>query len=456
MAGHFSKGTTPRRNARSKRRSAPLVGDVLGSLDWFIRAKDYTGSGDWLDGSGGGHDATLVGTPVFRDFDVLADDPYWFMPGMAENFLRASGSANPQLNLTGDIDLRVEWFPDSTPMVQYLSGKGAVGDPNGFAFRMNTDRSLTWLWGDGTGINTEDSTDVLADLSRRFARATFRPDDGASSFELKFFTASDEQGPWSPLGTTVTGAATTIGDNASRDFLGGQLFAAGADAMMGELYRITMYDGIDGTKVLDVSGDGLGWQSHQVGWTDETGVTWSTAHSTDGTFLPLTIVKGPLFGAFGDTNFWRLADESFWDVGAGDFTWVGFCEHDEQPVLERRSGLTGLAMLTDDGKGAAGGLLDGVDSIVATASDPYPVAAGLPYFQALGRGLGRAWTITNNDVATMSDAGIDSVDAAATDIELGFEISTSGGTLAAWWHGFAFVKRLLTVAEVRKLAEEMV
>jgi len=81
----------------------PTLADAVGS--W--KPVDYSGSGDLLDSSGGGRDATILGSPTFTD-------PYFDMDGVDDTF-RIDDDAVFDFAATDDFALVFVGYITGTP-----------------------------------------------------------------------------------------------------------------------------------------------------------------------------------------------------------------------------------------------------------------------------------------------------------------------------------------------------
>jgi hypothetical protein len=155
------------------------------------------------------------------------------------------------LTVTGDIDIRVDlamdnWVPGA---VQALATRtGAAGHwAWQFAVRANGALRLTWSANGSTTIGP-DSTQVLPFVKgeRMAVRVTLDVDNGSSQRVLTYYTAPSIAGPWTQLGSTVTGAVTSI-------FAATAPLDVGArgtiELLAGLVYGVEVRNGIDGPVV---------------------------------------------------------------------------------------------------------------------------------------------------------------------------------------------------------------
>ena len=103
---------------------------ILDSAEALYRAKNYSGSGDWLD-EVNSHDAQFgTGTPGTNDplAKDLPAEQYIYSSGVDGNYISVPDSA--ALSITGDIDIRwrgarPDWSPSSAWVFAKWGGGGS-------------------------------------------------------------------------------------------------------------------------------------------------------------------------------------------------------------------------------------------------------------------------------------------------------------------------------------------
>lgn len=193
-----------------------------------------------------------------------ADAGYVYLPGIAGNYLSVPDEA--ALRVTGDLDARALFRPG-------LAWTATSSD-NGFVARYGTVAArsfsfysgynsvpgqliLTWYDDAGATFNAySTAAPNYPAETQLWVRATLDLDNGAGKYEVKFFTSLDGSA-WVQLGNTVTGAATTtLRAGTSAAEVGSRVNGAWSPAL-GKVLRAQIFNGIDGTMVLDVDCDAI-------------------------------------------------------------------------------------------------------------------------------------------------------------------------------------------------------
>jgi hypothetical protein len=205
---------------------------------------------------------SLLPTTVGSSLAADSNDPkfldhtgtnYVYAPGVNSNYLSIPDAND--LDITGDLDIRVQVAPDSwTPAAtQILASKFGVSGQRSWWFAIDALGAPQFVWSaDGINFTTKTSASYFSYPagSIKWLRVTFDVDNGASGNDVKFFT-SDDGTTWTQWGSTITTAvvatifvSTAPVEIASRT-VGGNTLAA-------KIYRAQILNGIDGTTVLDV------------------------------------------------------------------------------------------------------------------------------------------------------------------------------------------------------------
>ena len=238
--------------------------DLLNDAVYYIDARDASASGQTIDNLGTAKE--LLPTTLGSSTSADSNDPqylswsgtnYVYLPGVASNFLRVDDAA--PFRITGDIDIRVQvaldtWTP-STSNTLLSKIFGNAGN-NSYEFRLAPTSGSNFLQfhysSDGTNITIVNSTVApsVAAGAVKWVRVTFDVDNGASGNTTTFFT-SDDGTTWTQLGSAVVNSGTTsIFSSTTRVAIGSRTDTGGPAA--GKFYRAQIFNGINGTKVLDI------------------------------------------------------------------------------------------------------------------------------------------------------------------------------------------------------------
>ena len=203
---------------------------------------------------------TTVGSSTAADsndakFLDYTGTPYVYLPGVAGNGMSVPDATN--LRITDNLDIRAQiamddWTPSAGQSIigKYGSGASALA----YVLRVDTGGTLRLtIATDSVGTTLSFTSTVatgITDGSIKWIRSTYRSDNGSGSKEARFFT-SDNGTTWTELGTAVTSAGTQL------IFAGTSPVEIGYNSAVpqtstAKYYRAQIFDGIDGTKVLDV------------------------------------------------------------------------------------------------------------------------------------------------------------------------------------------------------------
>lgn len=180
---------------------------------------------------------------------------YVYLPGVNGNYLSTPDAA--ALDITGDIDLRAyvamdDWTPAAN---QALVGKwNSLTNQRSYLLGIGPDGKIRFNYSTaGTAAVTVVSTvaPTIADGATKWIRATFDVDNGASGNTATFYT-SDNGTTWTQVGDAVVNAGVVSIFSGSAVAEVGAIAAGQGDSLAGKIFRAQIFDGIDGTKVLDV------------------------------------------------------------------------------------------------------------------------------------------------------------------------------------------------------------
>lgn len=210
--------------------------------------------------------------------------PRWYngLSGLRTLGTTGSYASTPDaaaLDITGDIDLRVDFTPAvwPPPFDWTLIGKyGDTGNQRSYRLDVTTAGILRITWStDGTG-NTSMSSTIAAPIAagRRLAvRATLDVNNGASGKTAVFYIAGELDEAWSQLGAAVTTAGTTsiFSGTAALEVGARNVGASGAANVW--VWAAQVRNGIDGTIAATPR-----FNSRPLGtgpFADSAGRTWS-------------------------------------------------------------------------------------------------------------------------------------------------------------------------------------
>jgi hypothetical protein len=234
---------------------------MLADATWYIDAANPAYSGGQtvpnLGTGGTALDATLGSTggadtndPAWLEYDPAAG-AYCWLPGVGGNHLSIPDSS--ALDITGDIDIRVhvamdDWTPAST---QGLLTKYEAGSSSSYMVWVNSSGNVVLYWTtDGSTPNAKSSTvpTGVTNGTAKWVRVTLDVDNGGNH-DVKFWL-SDDNVTYTQLGSTVTTAGVTSIFSGTSELRVGN---ASGTSLAGKVYRAQVYNGIAGTKVLDVN-----------------------------------------------------------------------------------------------------------------------------------------------------------------------------------------------------------
>ena len=262
---------------------------------------------------------------------------------------RVRAISNSSLNITGDIDLRIECEPESWNQEQVLLSKWALPAvvDDGFAlktaswmFYLNSIGTLSFTWDDGgvdpaLSTHTVTSTAVVPTVIRQYLRVTMDVNNGASGSTATFYTSTDGSS-WTQLGNTVVSTGTTVigasvapvnigamepgvtefgsitnfkefGPSNPFGFEDFTFFAPVVNSFVGKIYNASIRNGIAGTVVASPT------------FTSATNGSYSLTDSQSN----LWIVIGP--GVFTNRHYRHHGEITSWPQprdSTGNFAWV--------------------------------------------------------------------------------------------------------------------------------------
>ena len=208
---------------------------------------------------------------------------------------RAQTTDKAALDIVGDIEIRFDIEPRrftrwaaNTNRGMFLGSKfGASGQRSwyvriGDSAASGSFSKLSFVWStNGTNAISALCTAALPTTGRISVKVTMDIDNGAAAREVKFWTSTTGiDGTYTQLGTTVTGAVTSIFSSTANVELGtvtGGIYDGGFSSafenFVGRIFAFRLYDGIGGTLVANAD-----FSTQTVGATsfaDGLGNTWT-------------------------------------------------------------------------------------------------------------------------------------------------------------------------------------
>ncbi len=186
---------------------------------------------------------------------------YIYLTGFPGHYASVPDAA--ALDITGDIDIRVkvafdDWTRAAGAVTEnYYIGKWETsGNQRSWYIRVTTTGFINIAWStDGTtniGVTSNIAiSTIVADGGVKWIRVTLDVDNGAGGNTVRFWY-SDDNITYTELGTAQTTAGTTSIFNSTANLIIGSVIAGSTLTAPGKYYECEIYDGIAGTKVLDI------------------------------------------------------------------------------------------------------------------------------------------------------------------------------------------------------------
>lgn len=221
------------------------------------------------------------GTPV--RFSAFEGTPYLDLPGAGGVTSTPDTAA---LDITGDIDVRLELALDSDWMVTYntsnvvtdtieMFGKHAGSAQKSWFLGVRNSRLFFEWSADGTNTLDASSTEYLrvGPTERIAIRATLDVNNGAGGRTVTFYYSDSVDGTWTQLGDPVTTAGVTSIFSSTAALEIGNTTDFTLRHMDGKVYKAQVRNGIGGSVVAnpDFSAQAAGTTS----FADSAGLTWT-------------------------------------------------------------------------------------------------------------------------------------------------------------------------------------
>lgn len=221
--------------------------------------------------------------------NVRRGTPLRVIVGALLTFLRLRGTGDgaastpdhASLDITGDIDIRIDITPDAWGDAGLARKYNTVGDQRSWGLRI-TGGLLELRWspnGTFASLLTKTSTAAVPTGDDRLAvRATLDVNNGAVGNTVAFYTAPTSAGPWTQLGTSVVTAGTTSVHSGTATVevgrtVGGTEGGFTSDPFDGKVHSFELRSGIAGTAVANPDFTAL--EPGQATFVDGAGRTWT-------------------------------------------------------------------------------------------------------------------------------------------------------------------------------------
>jgi hypothetical protein len=377
---------------------------------------------------------------------------YVYLPGVLENFM--SVPDENALDITGDIDLRArvafeDWYPGS-PTRPIVGKWNSFTNNRSYRLDLNIGGSLLLFWStDGQTFLSATSSIVtgIDNGQEKWVRATLDVDNGASGNDVRFFL-SDDGVTWTQLGTTITQAgATSIYSGSSIAHVGATF--NGTNSAAAKFYRAQIFNGIDGTKVLDVDTSVLTTGAATT-FIALTGQTVTINRSTSG--RKSVAVASPVW-LFGTDDFIQVTNNALLNFDANQsFTLVLMLRRWNDQLsfdryLSKANNLNdGYSMIANNSNSSISTVVDSGPnrvSIAATISN----SVASTYVSVIDRTAQTIASYVNN--AATATSSISSVGSLTNSLPLRIMRDANGTSYSdAELFGAAVFRRALTAAEV--------
>lgn len=188
---------------------------------------------------------------------------------------------NAALDITGDIDIRFEFEPDTwNDGTEYeLLGKwNTTGNQRSWYITGGSTGTFTLHWSttgsnDLTAVSTVNALD-MPDLRQAF-RITLDVNNGAGGYTVTFYVADTIDSDWVQYDQIVTGAGTTSIFSSTAQVEVGGLASIAGNVFSGKFYEIRILNSIGGTEVANP--DFTAQDPGDTSFADAAGRTWTLA-----------------------------------------------------------------------------------------------------------------------------------------------------------------------------------
>ncbi|MEU0411734.1 hypothetical protein ABZ307_28485 [Streptomyces griseorubiginosus] len=216
------------------------------------------------------------------------------------------------LDITGDIDIRFEFQPDTwNDGTEYeLLGKwNTTGNQRSWYITGGNAGTFTLHWSttgsnDLTAVSTVNGMD--SPILRQAFRITLDVNNGAGGYTVTFYRSDTIDGTWEQYDQIVTAAGTTSIFASTAQVEVGDLASVAGTVLSGKFYEIRILNGIDGTEVAnpDFTVQTVGATS----FADTAGRTWAKGGTAS--------IRNRQIRFWGEVSEWPPR----WEVGGFDVT----------------------------------------------------------------------------------------------------------------------------------------
>ncbi|MBT2379035.1 hypothetical protein J7E90_17175 [Streptomyces sp. ISL-111] len=243
----------------------------------------------------------LIGRNTPIRVSVPGPESYLQLAGTTTSYARTPDTG--VLDITGDIDLRVEATCDWTRGSQALLGKwDSVANQRSYLLRI-TDGVLYLNWSVAGSVTAGAWTSLPALPRRAALRATLDVNNGAGGHTASLYWATSMDGPWTLIAAPVGGSTTSI-FNSTMPLEVAPIAATGVSPVRGTVHRAEVRNGIGGTVVASMDARALA--PGTTSWTDTAGRTWTLGADAE--------ISDRAFRFTGEVSSWPAR----WDVSGQD------------------------------------------------------------------------------------------------------------------------------------------
>ncbi|MEV6571874.1 hypothetical protein [Streptomyces sp. NPDC051577] len=246
-------------------------------------------------------------TPV--RFSVPLGYSYLDVPAVAGSQIATPDHAS--LDITGDIDVRVEMIPSTwigtydAPYWECIGKYQSTGNQRSWLMMGGNGGYVQFRWSaDGTGTTVNWSTQPVPAARRLAIRATLDANNGAGGSTVVFYTATSLAGPWTQLGDPIVtaGIASIFNSTASLEI--GDITGTNFGVQARRIIRAEVRSGIGGTVVA--APDMRALTPGTTSWADTAGRTWTVGGAAS--------ISNRAYRLHAEVSAWP----SRWDVSGQD------------------------------------------------------------------------------------------------------------------------------------------